>query len=84
MWQGEDEESSVPDGLAGLLGLDSVVVHVGLAGITGLESLEVFFICSTRSKESDMWEEEGEDGESLSCLGLDGSGSNPSLSRDGE
>ena len=75
MWQGEDEEeSSVPDGLEGLFGLDS---NLELAGLLGLESLVGFLIGSTRSKESDVSEEEA--GDSLSCLGLDGSGSSAAL-----
>ena len=87
MWQGEeDEESSVSDGLAGLFKVDSALAHVvvvvvvvGLSGLVGLESLVGFLIGSTWSKESDVWDEEGEDGEPLPCSGLDGSGSKASV-----
>ena len=84
MWQGEeDEESSVSDGLDGLFKVDSALAHVvvvvGLSGLVGLESLVGFLIGSTWSKESDVWDEEGEDGEPLPCSGLDGSGSKASV-----
>ena len=47
----------------------------------GLESLVGFLIGPTTwsKEESDVWHQEGEDGESLSCSGLDGSGSKASV-----